>query len=110
MTRSATAPASYAVSRHVFHAPEQHFLVRQQIVSYISQNIDIFFLHVSNGFNNEHIHKLGHPPRYYNIFQEYLHIISHRNSYAGYIEIAAAQQLYNIAINVVVAGTAVLPS
>jgi len=32
--------------------------------------------------------------------------MSHPNSYAGYIEIAAAQQLYNISITVVVAGTA----
>ena len=36
--------------------------------------------------------------------------MSHPNSYAGYIEITAAQQLYDITINVVVAGTAALPS
>ncbi|CAN0436522.1 unnamed protein product, partial [Laminaria digitata] len=76
-----------AVSRRVFNDPDQHFLVRQQIVSHISQNIDIFFLHVSNGFNNEQIHILGHPPHYYNSLQEYLEIMSHSNSYAGYIEI-----------------------
>ena len=69
----------------------------------------MFFLHVYNGFNNEQIHTLGHPPRFYNSLQEYLDITSHPNSHAGYIEIAAAQQLYNITINVVVAGTAALP-
>ena len=36
--------------------------------------------------------------------------MSHPTSYAGYIEIAAAQHLYDITINVVVAGTAALPS
>ena len=41
--------------------------------------------------------------------QEYFETVSHPNSYAGYIEIAAADELYNISINVVVAGTAVFP-
>ena len=37
-------------------------------------------------------------------------LLSHPNPYAGYIEIAAAHQLlYNISINVVVAGTAAFP-
>ena len=44
----------------------------------------------------------------YSSLKEYLEIVSHPNSYAGYIEIAAAQLLYNnIFFNVVVAGTAV---
>ena len=70
----------------------------------------MFFLHVCNGFNNQQIHIFGHSPRFYNSLQEYVDIMSHPSSYAGYIEIAAAQQLYNITINVVVAGTAALPS
>ena len=46
----------------------------------------------------------------YSSLKEYLEIVSHPNSYAGYIEIAAAQQLLDdISINVVVAGTAVFP-
>ena len=41
--------------------------------------------------------------------QYYVETVSHPNSYAGYIEIAAAHQLlYNISINVVT-GTAVFP-
>lgn len=70
----------------------------------------MFFLHVSNGFNNEQIHILGHPPRFYNSLQEYLDIMSHPNSCAGYIEIATAQQLQNITINAAVAGTVALSS
>ena len=35
--------------------------------------------------------------------------MSHPNSYAGYIEIAAAQQLFNININVVVSTAALSP-
>lgn len=98
-----------AISRAVFHDPELHYQVRQQIVSHISQNHDNFYLHISNGFNNELIHILGLAPRSYSSMQDYLHIMSHPNSYAGYIEIAAAQQLYNISITVVVAGAANLP-
>ena len=41
--------------------------------------------------------------------QDYLEIMSHLNSYAGYIEIVTAQQLYNIYTNVIIAGTPVLP-
>ncbi|CAN0079745.1 unnamed protein product, partial [Laminaria digitata] len=83
------------ISRSVFH-----FQARQQIVSHIYQNNEYFFLHISNGFNSEQIHILGLPPRYYSSLQEYLDIMSHPNSYAGYIEIAAAQQIYNISITV----------
>ncbi|CAN0381306.1 unnamed protein product, partial [Laminaria digitata] len=85
-------------SRSVFHDPEVHFQARQQIVSHIYQNNEYFFLHISNGFTSEQIHILGLPPRYYSSLQEYLEIMSHPNSYAGYIEIAAAQQIYNISI------------
>ena len=46
----------------------------------------------------------------YSSLQEHLEIVSHLNSYAGYIKIAAAQKLFcNVSINVVVAGTAVFP-
>ena len=41
---------------------------------------------------------------------DYLNIMSHPNSYAGYIEIAAAQHLYHIIINVVVSGTVLPPT
>ncbi|CAM9869448.1 unnamed protein product, partial [Laminaria digitata] len=89
------------ISRSVFHDPEQiHFQVRQQIVSHIYQNTEYFFLHIPNGFNSEQIYILGLPPRCYSSLQEYLEIMSHPNSYAGYIEIAAAQQIYNISITV----------
>ncbi|CAN0410074.1 unnamed protein product, partial [Laminaria digitata] len=89
------------ISRSVFHDPEQiHFRVRQQIVSHIYQNNEYFFLHIPNGFNSEQIHILGLPPRYYSSLQEYVEIMSHPNSYAGYIEITAAQQIYNISITV----------
>ncbi|CAN0455981.1 unnamed protein product, partial [Laminaria digitata] len=88
------------ISRSVFHDPEKiHFQVRQQIVSHIYQNNEyFFFLRIPNGFNSEQIHILGLPPRYCSSLQEYLEIMSHPNSYAGYIEIAAAQQIYNISI------------
>ncbi|CAM9437912.1 unnamed protein product, partial [Laminaria digitata] len=48
------------ISRSVFHDPELHFQVRQQIVSHIFQNNE-YFLHISNGFNNEQIHILALP-------------------------------------------------
>ena len=97
------------MSRSVFHEPELHYQGMQQIISHISQNHDSLLLHIPNGFNNEHIHILGLPPRYCRSLEDYLHIMSHPNSYAGHIETAAAQQLYNISITVVVAGTAAFP-
>ena len=46
----------------------------------------------------------------YSSVQGHSALVSHPNFYAGYIEIAAAQQLLDdISINVVVAGTAVFP-
>ena len=62
-------------------------------------------LHILNGFHNEQFHILGQPPRYYHSLQEYLNM-SHPNSYAGYIEIAAAQQLYGLTINIIFAVSA----
>ncbi|CAN0371201.1 unnamed protein product, partial [Laminaria digitata] len=82
------------ISRSVFHDTEQiHFQVRQQIVSHIYQNNEYLFLAIPNGFNSEEIYLLGIPPRYYSSLQDYLEIMSHPNSYTGYIEIAAAQQI-----------------
>ena len=54
--------------------------------------------------NNIHIQ--GSQPRMYHSLQEYLQIMSLPSAYAGYIEIAAAQQLYGLNIVVVIAGNA----
>ena len=62
-------------------------------------------LHTSNVFHNQQIHFLGQPSRYYHSLQEYLDIMSHPYSYAGYIEIATAQQLYGLTINIIFAGS-----
>ena len=99
-----------AYSRCAFNDPDHHLLVRQQIVTPISQNQAILFLYVSNGFNNEQIHILCYPTRYYHSLQQHLQLMSRPDACAGYIEIAAGQQLYNVSINVIVAGTAALPS
>ena len=60
-----------AISGRVFNDPGHHVLVRQRIVSHISQNHDIF-LHITPTVsitNRSNI--LGHPPRYHNSLQEY---------------------------------------
>lgn len=82
---------------------------RQQIVAYISQNQASFFLHMSNGFKNEQIHILGLPPRYYSSLHQCLGILSHPNSYAGYIGIAGAQLLYSITLPSMSSSPARLP-
>ena len=51
----------------------------------------------------------GSPPRIYHSLHEYLDIMSLPTAYAGYIEMAAAQQIYNINIEVVVAGNILPP-
>ena len=63
-----------------------------------------FLMHIADGFGNEQIRIQGSPPRMYHSLHEYLDIMSLPTAYAGYIEIAAAQQIYNIKIEVVVAG------
>ena len=88
------------IARRVFGNPELHPQVRSEIVSHIAQNSQPYIMHISNGFGNEPIHILGNAPRTYHNLQDCLQIMLHPNTYAGYIEIAAAIQLYNIAINI----------
>ena len=68
-------------------------------------------MHITDGFGSEQIRIQGSPPRMHHSFHEYLDIMSLPTAYAGYIEIAAAQQIYtsNINIEVVAAGN-ILPS
>ena len=61
-------------------------------------------MHIGDGFGNEHIHIQGSQPRMYHSLQEYLQIMSLQSAYVGYIEIAAAQQLYGLNMVVVIAG------
>ena len=105
LTTASSSPASQATNRYAHFAEPSHLIpVRLQR---FQQRTDPY---VSNGFNNEQIHILCHPTRYYNSLQQHLQLMSRPNAYAGYIEIAAGQQLYNVSINVIVAGTAALPS
>ncbi|CAN0164444.1 unnamed protein product, partial [Scytosiphon promiscuus] len=94
-----------AIARRALNNPNLHHIVRQQIVSHIHDNQDQFYLHVSNGFGNDQIQVLGSGPRLYNMFQQYLQIMSLPPAYAGNIEIAAASNLYGLTIEVVVGGT-----
>ena len=93
------------IARKVFGDPEYHHQVRQQIVSHIHANQDYFFLHIQNGFGNEPIHVQGSSPQIYHSVQQYLQIMALPTAYAGYIEIAAAEILYGVTIEVRVAGT-----
>ena len=88
---------SRTIARRVFGNPELHPQVRSEIVSNIAQNSQQHIMHISSGFGNERIHILGSAPRAYHNLQDCLQIMSHPNAYAGYIEIAAAIQIYNIA-------------
>ena len=103
---SPTFNLTRALSRRVLNHPQQHSQVKHQIVSHISPNNDLFMFHISNGFHNEQIHILEQPPRYHHSLQEYLDKMSHPNSYAGHAEIAAAQQLYGLAINIIITDSA----
>ena len=82
---------------------------RQQIVSHILGNAQHFLMHIADGFGSEQIRIQGSPPRMYSSLHEYFDIMSLPTAYAGYIEIAAAQQIYNINIEVVVAGNILPP-
>ena len=97
------------IARRVFGNPELHPQVRSEIVSYSAQNSQQYIMHTSNGFRNEPIHILGSAPRTYHNLQHYLQVMSHPNAFAGYIEIAAAIQLYNIAINITFSGSSLPP-
>ena len=99
------------ISRRVFHDLEHHPQVRQQVVSHILGNAQHFVMHIPGGFGSEQIRIQGSPLRMYHSLHEYLDIMSLPTAYAGYIEIAAAQQIYtsNINIEVVAAGN-ILPS
>ena len=97
------------IARQVFGNPELHPQVRSEIVLHIEQNSQQYIMHISNGFGNEPIHMLGSVPRTYHNLQDYLQIMSRPNAYAGYINIAAAIPLYNIAINITFSGSS-LPS
>ena len=97
------------ISRRVFHNPEHHPQVRQQIVSHILGNAQHFLMHIADGFGSEQIRIQGSPPRMYHSLHEYLDIMSLPTAYAGYIEIAAAQRIYDINIEVVVAGNILPP-
>ena len=68
-----------------------------------------FLMHIADGFGSEQIRIQGSPPRMYHSLHEYLDIMSLPTAYTGYIEIAAAQQIYNINIEVVVAGNILPP-
>ena len=66
-------------------------------------------MHIADGFGSEQIRIQGSPPRMYHSLHEYLDIMSPPTAYAGYIEIAAVQQIYNINIEVVVAENVLHP-
>ena len=97
------------IARRVFGHPELYPQIRSKIVSHIAQNSQFYIMHISNGFGNELIHILGSAPRTHHSLQDYLRIMSHTNAFAGYIEVAAAIQLFNIYINITFSGSS-LPS
>ncbi|CAN0440046.1 unnamed protein product, partial [Ectocarpus fasciculatus] len=94
-----------AISRKAFGDPANHAQVRQAIVQHIQDNPGTFYAHISNGFGNEPIRIQGSPPSLYYSLQDYLSIMAQPSAYGGYIEIAAASQLYGLTIEVVIAGT-----
>ena len=97
------------IARRAFGDPQQHPLVRQQIISHIQSNIAHFLMHIENGFGDDTIRIQGSLPRTYHSVEEYLHIMAQPTAYAGYNEIAAAQLLYGFTIEVKVAGTSYAP-
>ncbi|CAN0053004.1 unnamed protein product, partial [Hapterophycus canaliculatus] len=84
-----------AIARRALHDPTLHHIIRQQIVTHVHDNQEHFFLHVSAGFGNDRIQILGSSARLHHSFQDYLHIMALPTAYAGYIETAAASQLYD---------------
>lgn len=97
------------IARKALGDPQRHTQVRQQIVSHIASNPSSFIQHVENGFGDDTIRVQGSASRTYHALQEYLQIMALPTAYAGYIEIAAAQQLYALDIEVRIAGTSFPP-
>lgn len=97
------------IARRGFGNPDLHLQVRHEIISNIAQHPQQHLLHISNVFGGELVQTLGSAPRTYHSLRDLLYIISHLNAYAGYVEIAHAENLYTVAINVTFSASALPP-
>ena len=100
------------IARKVFDDPERHLTVRENILQYIAQHLHdplnnsglsfhdaIFF-----GVGIEPVQILNAPPTSYTSVHHYLELMTNPHAYAGYLEIVAAQLVYNINISISISG------
>ena len=71
-----------------------HKLDNRSFLTFLG-NVQHFLMHIADGFGSEQIRIQGSPPMIYHSLHEYLDIRSLPTAYAGCIEIAAAQQIYD---------------
>ena len=98
------------ISRKVLGDPEQHSTVRVSTLQYIEQHLHdplpnaelSFHDAISVGIGIEPVQTLGAPPTLYTSAQQYLQLMANPHAYAGYLEIVAAQFIYNINISVTI--------
>lgn len=98
------------ISRKVMGNPEQHNIIRANILEYIQQhlhdalpNAEFSFQEaISAGIGIEPVQALGVPSTLYSSVQQYLQLMANPHAYAGYLEIVAAQFIYNINISVTI--------
>ena len=101
------------IARRVFNNPEQHFLVRTQLLQHISTNLhhiipgsgnNSFYQSIAAGINNEFIQIHGSPQLQYTSVQHYLQLMAHPAAYGTHNEIIAANHLYNLDIRITFLG------
>lgn len=69
-------------------------------MQYISNNKQNQDLHIYDGIGTELLYRSGHPPSQYTSYDDYVARMSMPNTYMGQPEITAANNLYNISIQV----------
>ena len=100
------------ISRKDFGDPEQHATIRANILQYLRDHLHdthrneelSFHDAIYFGIGIEHVQILNAPPTLYSSAQHYVELMANPCAYAGYIEIVAAQLIYNINISVSISG------
>ncbi|CAN0539421.1 unnamed protein product, partial [Laminaria digitata] len=98
------------ISRKVLGDPEQHSTIRVNILQYMEQHLHdplpnselSFHDAISFGIGIEPVQTLGGSLTMYSSAQHYLQLMTNPHAYAGYLEIVAAQFIYNITISVTI--------
>ena len=100
------------IARKFFGDPERHLTVRENILQYSAQHLHdplnnpglSFHDAISFGVGIEPVQILNAPSTLYASVHHYLELMTNYHAHAGYLEIVAAQLIYNINISVTISG------